>query len=79
VAAAGRAAQPWAAEDDVPAGEREVAVLRRAALIVATVDVVDRCIDDLQLIEFGDDQQPDADAAADSFVYVVSWASSRRL
>jgi hypothetical protein len=56
-------------DDDVPAGEREPAVLRRAALLVAAVDVVDRCIDDLQLIEFGDDQQPDADGAADSFVY----------
>jgi hypothetical protein len=56
-------------EDDVPAGERESAELRRAALLVAAVDVVDRCIDDLQLIEFGDDQLPDADEAADSFVY----------
>ena len=56
-------------EDDVPAGEREPAELRRGALLVAAVDVVDRCIDDLQLIEFGDDQRPDADEAADSFVY----------
>jgi hypothetical protein len=56
-------------EDDVPAGEREPAELRRAALLAAAVDVIDRCIDDLQLIEFGDDQQPDADEAADSFVY----------
>jgi hypothetical protein len=56
-------------EDDVPAGEREPAGLRRAALLVAAVDVVDRCIDDLQLIEFGDDQQPDADEADDLFVY----------
>ena len=56
-------------EDDVPAGEREPAELRRAALLVAAVDVVDRCIDDLQLIEFGGDQLPDADEAADSFVY----------
>lgn len=56
-------------EDDVPAGEREAAELRRAALVVAAVDVVDRCIDDLKLTGFGDDQQPDADGAADSFVY----------
>lgn len=56
-------------EDDVPAHEREPAELRRAALLVAAVDVVDRCIDDLQLIEFGDDQRPDAEVAADSFVY----------
>jgi hypothetical protein len=56
-------------EDDVPAGEREPAELRRAALLAAAVDVVDRCIDDLQLIEFGDAQLPDADEAADSFVY----------
>lgn len=56
-------------EDDVPAGEREPAELRRAALLVAALDVVDRCIDDLQLIEFGDDQLPDADEAEDSFVY----------
>lgn len=33
------------------------------------MDVVDRCIDELQLTGFGDDQQPDADEAADSFVY----------
>lgn len=39
------------------------------------MDVVDRCIDDLQLIEFGDDQQPDADEAADSFVY--AWFPER--
>ena len=56
-------------EDDVPAGEREPAERRRAVLLVAAVDVVDRCIDDLQLIEFGDDQRPDADGAADSFAY----------
>jgi len=56
-------------EDDVPAHEREPAELRRAALLVAAVDVIDRCIDDLQLIEFGDDRQPDADEAANSFVY----------
>ncbi len=56
-------------EDDVPAGEREPAELRRAALLVAALDVVDRCIDDLKLIEFGDDQPPDADEAEDSFVY----------
>lgn len=56
-------------EDDVPAGEREVAGLRRAALLVAAVDVVDRCIDDLQLIGFGDDGRPEGDEAEDSFVY----------
>lgn len=56
-------------EDDMPAGEREPAELRRAALLVAAVDVVDRCIDDLQLTGFGDHQRPDADEAADSFVY----------
>jgi hypothetical protein len=43
--------------------------LRRAALVVAAVEIVDRCIDDLQLIEFGDDQRPDAEDAEDSFVY----------
>jgi hypothetical protein len=56
-------------EDDVPAGEREPAELRRAALLVAAVDVIHRCIDDLQLTEFGDDQRPDAEEAEDSFVY----------
>lgn len=55
-------------EDGVPAGEREPAELRRAALLVAAADVVDRCIDDLQLIEFGDDHRPDADETADSFI-----------
>jgi hypothetical protein len=49
-------------DDDVPPGEHEPARLRRAALIVAATDVVDRCIDDLQLIEFRDDQLPDVDA-----------------
>lgn len=56
-------------DDDVPPGERESARLRRAALIVAAADAVDRCIDDLQLIEFGDDRLPDAEDAEDSFVY----------
>ena len=56
-------------EDDVPVHERQPAGLRRAALLVAAVEVVDRCIDDLQLIRFGDDQRPDADEAEDSFVY----------
>jgi hypothetical protein len=56
-------------EDDVPDGEREAAELRRAALVVAAVDVVDRCVDDLQLIGFGDDGQPEPDEAEDSFVY----------
>jgi hypothetical protein len=63
------------ADDDVPPGEREQARLRRAALIVAATDVVDRCIDDLQRIEFGDDQLPDADDAEDSFVY--GWFPAR--
>jgi hypothetical protein len=56
-------------DDDVPSGERESARLRRAALIVAAMDVVDRCIDDLQSNEFGDGQLPDAEDAKDSFVY----------
>lgn len=55
-------------EDDVPAGQREPAELRRAAPRVAAADVTDRCIDDLQLTEFGDDQRPDAGGTADSFV-----------
>jgi hypothetical protein len=55
-------------EDDVPGSEREAAKLRRAAFVVAAVDVVDRCVDDLQMIGFGDDQQPEPDEAEDSFV-----------
>lgn len=56
-------------EDDVPGSEREAAELRRAALVVAAVDVVDRCVDDLQLIGFGDGQRPEPGEAEDSFVY----------
>ena len=56
-------------EDDVPDGEREAAELRRAALVVAAVDVVDRCVDDLQLTGFGDGQRPEPEEAEDSFVY----------
>jgi hypothetical protein len=55
-------------EDDLSPEEREEAALRRAALLVAANQVIDQCIDDLQVIDFGD---PDliADEAADSFVY----------
>ena len=56
-------------EDDVPGSEREAAELRRAALVVAAVEVVDRCVDDLQLTGFGDDQRPEPGEAEDSFVY----------
>ena len=56
-------------EDDVPAREREAAGLRRAALLVAAVGVVDRCVDDLQMAGFGDDGRPEGDEAEDSFVY----------
>jgi len=56
-------------EDDVPGGEREAAELRRAALVVAALDVVDRCVDDLQLTGFVDDQRPEPGEAEDSFVY----------
>src|SRR5262249_52338349 len=56
-------------EGDVPDSEREAAELRRAALVVAAVDVVDRCVDDLQLTGFGDDGQPEPGEAEGSFVY----------
>jgi len=53
---------------DLSAEEREAARLRRAALMVAAIQVVDQCIDDLQVIDFGDPALL-ADEAADSFVY----------
>jgi hypothetical protein len=55
-------------DDDLPQEEREAARLRRAALIFAATQVIDRCIDDLQMINFGDGDVL-ADEAEDSFVY----------
>jgi hypothetical protein len=56
-------------DDDVPVDQRGPAKLRRAALLVAAIDVVDRCIEELRFIEFDEDAMPDEDDAEDSFVY----------
>jgi hypothetical protein len=42
-------------ESQIPPAEREPARLRRAALIVAANEIVDRCIDDIQFTEFDED------------------------
>lgn len=55
-------------DDRIPEEERESAILRRAALLVAALDIVDRCMDDLQLLEF-ENGFPNPDDAEESFVY----------
>jgi hypothetical protein len=55
-------------DDDLSEEEREAARLRRAALLLAALQVIDRCIDDLQMIDFSDAGLL-ADEAEDSFVY----------
>ena len=55
-------------DDRLPEEERESAMLRRAALLVAALDIVDRCMDDFQLLEF-ENGFPDRDYAEESFVY----------
>jgi hypothetical protein len=54
---------------DVPPEEVDDARLRRAALAVAAVSVVERCLDDLAELSFDDDGMPDPEEAEDSFVY----------
>jgi hypothetical protein len=57
-------------EATVPAQERQPARLRRAALALAAIEIIDRCIDDLQVVEFDDDGRPlDPDEVEDTFVY----------
>jgi hypothetical protein len=56
--------------DDLSAVEQEATRLRRAAVLLAALNVVDRCIDDLQVLGFDEDGLPDDDdEAAESFVY----------
>jgi hypothetical protein len=57
------------ADHSVPEEEREPARLRRAALLVAALDIVDWCIDDLQASAFGLNGLPDPENAEGSFVY----------
>jgi len=57
------------ADDSIPEEEREPARLRRAALLVAALDIVDWCIDDLQGSAFGLNGLPDPENAEESFVY----------
>jgi hypothetical protein len=59
----------WAGDDDVPAGGREAVVLCRAALLLAALDVVDQCIDDVRVVGFGGDGLPEGDGADGSFVH----------
>lgn len=54
---------------DIPADERDAAHARRGAIMMAANQVVERCLTDLQDIEFDDDGLPDPDLADGSFVY----------
>ncbi len=56
-------------EENVAAEEREPARMRRAAVLVAALDIVDACIDDVQVLFFGEDHRPDPDDAEGSFVF----------
>lgn len=58
-------------EDDIPEDERENAELRRAALIVAATDIVDWCIDDIEMVMFDENDQADEDSTEESFVFDV--------
>jgi len=53
----------------VPAAEVEVAHMRRGSVMLAAELIIDQCIQDLQLIRFGDHGLPDPDMAEASFVY----------
>ncbi|MGB3444694.1 MAG: hypothetical protein WBA97_38650 [Actinophytocola sp.] len=55
--------------DGIPQAELEAARIRRGSVMLAADQVVDQCIVDLQLIQFGEDGLPDPDLAEDSFVY----------
>lgn len=59
-------------EDDettILAEEQEPARLRRAALAVAATEIIDRCIDDLQIVDFDEDGQlADPDDTGETFV-----------
>lgn len=52
----------------VPEHDREAAHARHGALIAAVEEVIDRCIDDLQYLDFEPDGLPNPDEADDSFV-----------
>jgi hypothetical protein len=57
-------------ETQIPAAELEPARLRRAALMAAAEEIIDRCVDDLQVVEFDDDGRlVDLDEAEDTFVF----------
>jgi hypothetical protein len=57
-------------ETSIPAEERKPARLRRAAVAVAATEIIDRCIDDLQVVEFDEDGQlGDPDETEDTFVW----------
>lgn len=54
---------------EVPPEEIYGARLRRAALAVAAVSIVERCLDDLAGLQFDDNGMPDPEEAEDSFIY----------
>jgi len=54
---------------DLPPAALEEARQRRAALVVAATGIIDRSIDDLRELDFGDDGLPDPDQAEESFVF----------
>jgi hypothetical protein len=55
---------------DIPDGEREPARLRRAALALAADEIIERCVADLQTVEFDrNGQVVDSDDAEETFVY----------
>ncbi|MCL2580834.1 MAG: hypothetical protein FWE35_00065 [Streptosporangiales bacterium] len=65
-------------EEDVPEAEREDAELRRAALIVAATDIVDWCIDDIEMVIFDENDRVDEETTEESFIYDVFPARHRR-
>lgn len=53
----------------IPDAEIEAARIRRGSVMFAAEQIIDRCIEDLQEIEFDDNGFPDPDRAEESFVY----------
>ncbi|MDQ3786415.1 MAG: hypothetical protein M3422_04125 [Actinomycetota bacterium] len=57
------------ADASVPAEERDDAHARRGALLVAAEMIIDRCITDLQTVDFSNGGVPDPAQAEDTFVF----------
>lgn len=55
--------------ETVPAHIRRHAEMRRGALIVAAMQVIEQCLDDLQELTFDEEGMPDPERAAESVVF----------